>query len=114
MTSEPRPHPSVVINTNVLVSGVIVPLGNPHRLLTAWEHDAFTLVTSPELIEERDNVLHRQRIGRKYPLPEEQVQAVVTRLHTSARKVTPLSHVPLHSRDPKDTVFLAVALAGQP
>lgn len=113
MTNEPRPRPNVVIDTNVLVSGVIVPLGNPNRLLTAWEHNAFTLVTSPELIHEIDDVLHRQRIRRKYPLPEEQVQAIVMRLHTTTRKVTPLSQVPLESRDPKDTVFLAVALAGQ-
>lgn len=112
MTNEPRRLLKAVIDTNILVSAVIVPLGNPNRLLTAWEQGLFTLIAAPQLIHEVDRVLHRARIQRKYDVTEDRVQDVIAKLHTTTLQTTPGSQLPLQSRDPKDDMFLAIALGG--
>lgn len=100
-----------VLDTNVLVSGVIVPQGNSGQLLDAWQRDAFALVTSPRLIAEFERVLHRARIRRKYQVIEEQIVGLIESLRLAARQEAPLDTLPIRSRDPKDDPFLAVALA---
>lgn len=42
----------VVLDTNVLVSGLLYPGGPPSRLLTAWRAGAFDLLLSDFLIDE--------------------------------------------------------------
>jgi len=42
----------LVLDTNVLVSGLLYPSGPPSRLVTAWRNDAFDLVVSDFLIDE--------------------------------------------------------------
>jgi putative PIN family toxin of toxin-antitoxin system len=42
----------LVLDTNVLVSGLLYPNGPPLRLVTAWRKDAFELVVSDFLIDE--------------------------------------------------------------
>lgn len=49
----------VILDTNVLISGLLSPLGPPAKLLDAWERKSFDLVTCDALIEEFRDVASR-------------------------------------------------------
>lgn len=100
-----------VVDTNVLVSGVIVPHGAPRRILEAWQAGQFTLVTSEAIIAEVARVLCYPRICQRYHLAESDIAAVVDSLMNDAELVAGLYEV-RRSADPADDVFLACALEG--
>lgn len=102
--------PRTVLDTNVIISGIINRLGLPRRLLTAWRSGELTLVTSSEIIAEVERVLHKPRIQRRHALTEELIRSVVEELRSGADLVAPLAALPIQSRDPNDDMFLAVAL----
>ena len=52
----------VVLDTNVVVSAVLIRRGNERRILDAWRRGAFDLVISPPLLEELGRVLSYPRI----------------------------------------------------
>jgi putative PIN family toxin of toxin-antitoxin system len=101
-----------VLDTNVLVSGVIAPRGAPHRTLEAWLAGRFTLVTSEAIIGEVARVLRYPRIRDHYSLTEDDVAAVVDSLLSDAEVVAGLYEV-RKSADPADDMFLACALEGR-
>lgn len=99
----------VVLDTNVLVSGLIFG-GTPARILTAWTDGRFQLVASPEILEEYRRVGLALADGRE-PL----VRALDALLAMVAVHALVVSAPPLASRvceDPDDDKFLAAALAG--
>jgi putative PIN family toxin of toxin-antitoxin system len=101
--------PDVVVDTNVFVRGllrsaVVVPLIN------AWKANRFRLLTSEELLQELVEVLARPKL-RKY-FQEEQVKELLLLISEQGKVVEPLQHVNF-CRDPKDNIFLDVAIAGQ-
>ncbi len=63
-----------VLDTNVLVSGLIVSNGKPAQILQLAQADQFTLLLSEEILAETLEVLHRSRIRKRFPLSEEEVQ----------------------------------------
>lgn len=99
----------VVIDTNVLMSGVIAPYDAPRRILEAWHAGRFTLVTSEAIIAEVRRVLHYPRIYDRYNLTEDDVAVVVDSLRTDAEVVAGLYEV-RRSTGPADNMFLACAL----
>jgi putative PIN family toxin of toxin-antitoxin system len=70
--------------------------------------------TPPEasLRAEVIRVLERPRIRTKYGLTPERIAELQERLVRTAELVTPLSPLPVHSRDAHDDLFLAIALGG--
>jgi hypothetical protein len=102
----------VVVDTNVLVSGVISEKGAPRRILEAWRQEHFVLVTSPAIITEIIRVLHYPRIQETYHLIEADIQGVAETLTIDAL-VTTDSYRVERSRDPQDNIFLACALEGK-
>lgn len=105
--------PRVVIDTNLIVSAFISPVGTPSQLLNMWwEQGRVTLLTSIEFVSEVETVLHRDAIKEKYQLGEERIHEFLTDLRQATESVTPLPSLPLHSRDPKDDKLLSLALGG--
>ena len=100
-----------VVDTNVLVSGIIAPHGAPRRILEAWHAGQFTLVTSEAIVVEVARVLRYPRIRDRYSLTEDDVVTVVDSLRTDAKVVAGLYEVQ-RSVDPADDMFLACALEG--
>ena len=48
-------RPRVLLDTNVLISGLVFPKGNEHRILALAEEESITLVLpEPVLIEAHD------------------------------------------------------------
>jgi putative PIN family toxin of toxin-antitoxin system len=97
----------LVLDTNVVVSGILSPKGPPGRLLDLAFDEHLQLVVEPRILQEYRDVLLRPR----FALPEAAVHRLVDRLEDLATQVLagPWPH-PLP--DPDDAVFLATAKAG--
>lgn len=99
----------VVIDTNLFVRGLLKgPVTLP--LIQAWKEQCFRLVTSEKLIAELLEVLARPRFHRYFS--SEDVRELAELIYEQAEIVEPTIHVTL-CRDPKDNIFLDVAIAGK-
>jgi predicted nucleic acid-binding protein len=57
-----------VLDTNTIVSAVIVPVGIPAQILAAARAGQLSIITSPPIVTEVLRTLQRDRIRRKYGL----------------------------------------------
>lgn len=107
--------PRVVIDTNVVVSGILAPGGRPAHVLRA-AGVSFRLVWTPGIVAECLRVLTYPRVARPLRAAgrEEYARQVVAGLATTADMVSPdmLPRVRVVRPDPDDDLFLATALAG--
>ncbi|MGI8974906.1 MAG: putative toxin-antitoxin system toxin component, PIN family, partial [Gaiella sp.] len=103
----PRLALRVVVDTNVWVSGLIVPQGASGRVLRAMRERRFELVVSWQLAEELADVLRRPRIAR-YEISRRDVEDVLRLLAPGL----PTADIDVPIRDPDDTPVVAAALAG--
>lgn len=95
----------VVLDTNVLVSGVFWG-GNPERILIGWQKGRFEVVASPNIVWEYEATL--RELGKGMP---EKAEAWIHYIHAKIRLIMPQREVRL-CRDPKDDKFLSCALEG--
>ena len=102
----------VVLDVNVLVSGLLDRPGPPAQILRAWYAGAFELVASPLLLEELADVLERPHIERHASAPD--AATVLARLRNTAVIVPdpPLAERLVPS-DPDDDYVVALARAGR-
>lgn len=107
------PHKAVVDST-VLVSAFLTPKGVSDELLRQGRRGAFTLCLSDEIIEETRRVLMEyERIRKRYSYSDQDVEEFGNMLRGSARLARNVP--PLHgiTRDPKDDMVIACALAAK-
>jgi len=106
--------PRVIIDTNLIVSGIIAKNGLPAKLLDLWSEDKFILLVPFDQLFEIEEVLRRKKIREKYHLSEEKIIGLVTSLRLSAEIVKPVQprDLPLHSRDSKDDFLLGASFSG--
>jgi putative PIN family toxin of toxin-antitoxin system len=101
-----------VLDTNVIVSGIIASKGAPSDLLAAWRNRRFDLVIGPAILREIERVLRLPRIMRAYRLVPQDISDLIELL-TSRAIVTPgRLTIPLMSRDPEDDQILGCAIEG--
>lgn len=100
----------IVLDTNVIVSGLLLEESIPGQLLSLWEAKQYDLVTSPEQIDELGRVLNYGKLSVRI----DTVKAVnlMASLHASAHMANELPAVS-HSVDPADNLIIATAIAGQ-
>jgi len=99
----------LVLDTNILVSGLLSPKGPPGALVAAWLELRFALVTSAEQVEELRRVLAYKKLRPLISI--EQARDFVSNLEVLAEIVGDLPEIEL-SPDPDDNVILATAVAG--
>src|SRR6266581_1990060 len=99
----------VVLDTNVLISAVLSPLGKPFACLS-WVLDNATLIVSRELLDEVATRLARPKFS-KY-VDESRRRAFVADLALSAVQVE-LSGMVRVCRDPDDDKLLEIAVVGR-
>jgi putative PIN family toxin of toxin-antitoxin system len=101
-----------VVDTNVLVSAVILPVSRIGAIFLRLRQGAFTPLYSTEMLEELANVLARPRIRDKYHITDADIRTILDLILLRGEVVEPIERVTV-CRDPKDNVFLEVALAGR-
>lgn len=102
-----------VVDTNVLVSGVLSPDGGPAAVLEAWRKERFQLVTSASLVDELRQVLARPQIADRLGWSAEERQQFVAAFEENAVIVAPEIAVDAVTDDPADNRVLEAALAGE-
>lgn len=100
----------VVLDTNILVSGLISSAGNPAAIYSAWEGGKFTLLSSVELIEELRSTLQKPRVADL--IKPHKAGRLVNQIKRLAEDVGRLPRVK-RSPDPNDDYLLALSEAGQ-
>ena len=100
----------VVLDTNVIISGLISPKGPPAGILKALKAGEFVLVTSQAINEEVLEEMDRPRLRDKYGLAEHMFDIAFI-LWEQAEVISDLPVVRV-SKDPDDNKFLAASLGG--
>jgi len=99
----------IVADTNVLVSALLAPGGGPGALLAAVDAGQVTLVASPGLLAELQEVLARDRF--RTWVSTEQVEHYVGAVRQHAELVDDPKRVTPISRDRDDDYLIALARA---
>lgn len=97
----------VVLDTNVFISGFLLPESTPGKILRLAAEGRFTLVVSPDILAEVHRVLLKKF---RYSVTDAQ-QAEAT-LRLMGELVSPTSLVEIISKDPSDNRILECALDG--
>lgn len=100
-----------VIDTGVLVSGLLSRHGPPGAVLRALVDGHFTAVYTTEMLVELVDVLSRPRFRAKYGIRPDDIVALIQLIRLRGELVIP-TRVVVACRDPKDDKFLTAALAG--
>jgi hypothetical protein len=100
----------VILDTNILLSALLSPLGPPAKLLTAWERNRFTLVACDRLIEELREVTARPFFRAR--LRPSAAELLAAGIRDFSFFISDLPSGPIAS-DPKDSFLLALAQSSQ-
>ena len=99
---------NIVLDTNVLVAGLLSPFGPSGEIVRMVSSGELTLFFDARILAEYSEVLRRP----KFKFDEEKIAAILD--HIKHRGHTVASSPPSHSLpDPDDEPFLEVAIAGQ-
>ncbi len=101
----------VVLDTNVLLSGLMAPEGTPGRILAAWFEARFDVVMSIEQLAEIGRVLGYLKIHRKLKWDEQRIEQFIRQLYIRAEVVDLRSTSVEVPRDPQDSPILAALIA---
>ncbi len=101
-----------VLDTNVIISGLMGVSGPPRNIIDAWLDDRFTLVTSLPLVRELAYVLAYPRIAERLRSSQAEVDFLVAAMLTQAEVVPGALTLPGVARDPKDDAVVACAVEG--
>lgn len=99
----------VVLDTNVLLSGIAYPASLPGRIMTAWRHGSVEVVLSAYLIEELRRVL--PRLAARHGLSEMEIDDLVDSLSIQAELLDPVPVQESELRDGNDLPVLGTLLA---
>ena len=97
----------VVLDTNVVVSGLLQSKGNPAHVLTLALAGAVKVCHDQRILAEYAEVLRRPR----FKFAPKSVRAVLTKLETDGVAIDASDQTDLNLPDGDDEPFLAVALA---
>lgn len=98
-----------VLDTNVLISGVIAS-GVPHKLLLKGFGQQYQIVVSVETLTEFRNTL--LKYPERFQMSDSEVQQEVETIRYFAEFVDPQEDITAVEADPDDDKFLEAALAG--
>lgn len=101
----------IVLDANVLVSGLLTRAGPPGQILDMWLDGKFQLFVSPRILDELQRVLRYPRISER--LSEEQTNRFLDKLSKDAELVEGAMEIDVLTRDPSDNMYLACAVKAQ-
>jgi uncharacterized protein len=97
----------VVVDTNVLVSGIINPHGPPGRIVDAILSEAITVLYDDRILSEYREVLMRPTFG----FERTDVETILDFIEATGEDIS-AGEVDVVLPDPTDLPFLEVAMAG--
>ena len=101
----------VVLDTNVLLSGLMFPEGIPGRIVAAWTEARFEVAVSLEQLAEIGRVLEFPKIRSRLGWDDQQIELFIKQLYIRV-EVIELGAVSAEvPRDPDDAPILATLAA---
>jgi len=100
----------VVLDTNILVSALMIQSGNPATIYRAWQEGYYALLTCAAHLDELRATLQKPRIAER--IKPHKAGRLVNDVKELAKAVDPLPKVE-RSADPDDDYLLALSEAGQ-
>ncbi|MDO8892642.1 MAG: putative toxin-antitoxin system toxin component, PIN family [Sulfurimicrobium sp.] len=99
----------VVLDTNVLLSGIAYPASVPGKILAAWRHGSVDVLLSAYILDELQRVL--PRLAHRHALTAAEIDDLVDALSIQAEIIEPLPGVEPDLRDVDDLPVLGTLLA---
>ena len=99
----------VVLDTNVLLSGIAYPGSVPGKILTAWRHGSVDVLLSPFILDELRRVL--PRLASRHGLSVSEIDDLIDILAIQAEVIEPEPVSDAELRDANDLPVLATLLA---
>jgi len=99
----------VVLDTNVLLSGIAYPASVPGKIMTAWRHGSVDVLLSAYILSELRRVL--PRLTRRHGLTSAEIEDLVDALSIQAEVIEPLPGIDPELRDIDDQPVLGTLLA---
>lgn len=103
----------VVLDTNVLISGLLIPGGPPGKIVDLWTENKITVIVSQALIEEFFDVLLRPKFKRAGTVIERQDLLICLLEMENSVFVFPKVNMHVVKEDPEDNHVLECALEGK-
>ncbi|MBW6477462.1 MAG: putative toxin-antitoxin system toxin component, PIN family [Chromatiales bacterium] len=99
----------LILDTNVLLSGIAYPASIPGKILAAWRHGSVEVILSDYILDELGRVL--PRLQARHGLTAEETEDLLDILRIQAELITPeQAHDPT-LRDDQDQAVLGTLLA---
>jgi len=99
----------VVLDTNVLLSGIAYPAGVPGKILAAWRSSSVEVLLSDHIAEELRRVL--PRLTHRHGLTPAEIDDLVDVLSIQAENIEPLPGIDPELRDIDDQPVLGTLIA---
>jgi putative PIN family toxin of toxin-antitoxin system len=100
----------VVLDTNILISALMIQAGNPAAIYRAWQEGHFTLLTCAEHLDELRATLRKPAVAER--IKPYRAGGLVNELKELAETIGSLHRVK-RSPDPADDFLLALCEAGR-
>lgn len=101
----------VVLDTNVLLSGIAYPASLPGKILAAWRHGSVDVIFSAYILDELRRVL--PRLAHRHGLSAAEIEDLVDALSIQAETVEPLPDADPALRDAADQPVLGTLHAAR-
>jgi len=99
----------VVLDTNVLLSGIAYPASVPGKIMAAWRHGSVDVLLSGYIVDELRRVL--PRLAHRHGLTMAEMDDLVDALSIQAEVIEPLPVAEQDLRDADDQPVLGTLLA---
>jgi putative PIN family toxin of toxin-antitoxin system len=103
----------VVIDTNLWLSGLMLPGSVPGQIVRAASKAEITAILSEPMLQELRLALHFRRVRPRIPLSDEELERYLAELHYVAEIVDIAGSTARVPRDRRDDVVLATFLASR-
>jgi len=100
----------VVLDTNILISALLIQAGNPAAIYRGWQEGQFTLLVCVELLDELRATLRKPALAAR--IQPYKAGVLVNELKELAEMIGALPHVK-RSSDSTDDFLLALSEAGK-
>lgn len=103
----------VVLDTNIVVSGIISSRSFPRKILRLWQLRQIDLIISAEIIKEIIAVLNRPKIKRNYHLSKKGMREIKKSLERDCIVIKPRKKLKVIKDDSSDDKFINCASEGK-
>ena len=111
-STKPNKMIRAVLDTNILISGILTPQGNPGKLIKKWKNNQFILITSEPIIKELVRVTNYPKITKAKPNIGQQTEQLIDLIFKYAIVTLGKLDINLVPDDPTDNKFVAAAIEG--